>query len=54
MTETTQVELTSCPEVLQQAAAELLHSQQEASVVSVTLTESTPYMDKAVNANLKL
>ena len=48
MTETTQVELTSCPEVLQQAAADLLHSQQGASVVSVTLTESTPYMDKAV------
>ena len=47
MTETTQVELTSCPEVLQQAAADLLH-RQEASVVSVTLTESTPYMDKAV------
>ena len=46
MTET-QVELTSCPEVLQQAAADLLHSQ-GASVVSVTLTECTHRLDKAV------
>ncbi len=46
MTETTQIELTSCPEVLQQAAADLLH-RQEASVVSVTLTVSMPYLDKA-------
>lgn len=47
MTKTTSVHLPSCPDALQSAVRDKL-SEPDSELLSVTLTESTPYKDKHV------